>query len=131
MADAPELSSVQREAVWEALSDLFVDSPIDYAELASRLAGIPLDLLEGILFDEVAPYCAPNLLAPAPPVWSGFAREPLVLGIRDLLLRRRRSRCIALAGWLGGRIWRRLHARDWQELRQYLARQGVEASGRG
>ncbi|MBK7898955.1 MAG: hypothetical protein KA603_05450 [Azonexus sp.] len=121
------LPAQTHEEAWEALSDLFVDNEVDIAGIAARLAGIPPDLLEEILFDEVAPYCAPNLLAPVPPVWSGFAREPLLAGIKAQLQQRRHSRLRALAACLSGRFWRWRYAREWRELRQCLAR-GADAN---
>lgn len=89
MADA--LSDERREAIWEALSDAFVDSEVNYRYIASRVADVaPVELKE-IFFTEVAPHCGPNLMSPIPPVWAGFDRVELGKGIRAMQARNRGS----------------------------------------
>lgn len=65
----------QRQAVWIALSDLFLDTDVTlfYASVAKTCAESPftLDELYRILMHEVAPVCYPNLLAVVGE-WAGF-----------------------------------------------------------
>ncbi|MDW5416453.1 hypothetical protein R6242_07685 [Iodobacter sp. CM08] len=79
------MNEPSREEIWEALSDLFVDNEIDYQEIAGKVRGVDLNPLERILFEEVAPYCAPNLSVPAPSVWSGFDKAELLKGVRLII----------------------------------------------
>lgn len=70
----------RRRPVWEALSDLFLDTEIQsfLGHIARVLAesGYTDEELHGILFNEVYPACIPNLHHPAG-VWSGFHLESL------------------------------------------------------
>jgi hypothetical protein len=64
-----------RRPVWEALSDLFLDTEVSLARnwRVGILAASPYSLeeLERILIDEVHPICKYNLLSVAG-VWAGF-----------------------------------------------------------
>ncbi len=76
----PDASQIEeRLPVWEALSDLFLDTelqPHDYEYIARTLAASPYSEqeLEDILAYEVYPICKWNLFCVAG-VWSGFNRE--------------------------------------------------------
>ncbi len=78
----PHPDQGEREALWEILSDLFVDGEICWRGIIRGCVGYDPDLLRQILFDDVLPYCGPNIMAPIPPVWNGFERESLIAGIR-------------------------------------------------
>jgi hypothetical protein len=65
-----------RRPVWDALSDLFLDTELqasDHERIARVLAASPysLDEIERILFYEVYPVCIPNLWCIAGE-WAGF-----------------------------------------------------------
>lgn len=64
-----------------ALSDLFVDNEVDFKYIASVAKKFPVDTVEKILFEWVAPVCYTNLLTPAPSVWSGFDKKTLWVDI--------------------------------------------------
>lgn len=70
---AQDLAS--REPVWEALSDMFLDTDVSISRQwrAEQLAESPysIEQLEFILVDEVYPVCKYNLLSIAGE-WSGF-----------------------------------------------------------
>lgn len=87
------VASDRQEAIWEALSDAFVDRDVDYALVAKDLFGIPVAELKEIFFVEVAPYCAPNLLTVVPPIWTGFEPANLARSIREM--QAHNQRCIA------------------------------------
>lgn len=84
-------STAEREDLWYALSDLFVDSLVDWRWIMRACAGYDRNLLYRILFEEVAPYCGHNFCTPVPPVWNGFERESLIAGIHAMLQERQRS----------------------------------------
>ena len=78
----PHPDQREREALWEILSDLFVDSEICWRGIIRGCAGYEPNLLRQILFDDVLPYCGPNIITPVPPIWTGFERESLITGIQ-------------------------------------------------
>ena len=86
---AEDLAS--RRPVWEALSELFLDTDVSLARnsRAGILAASPYSLeeLERILIDEIYPICKYNLFGVAG-AWSGFDQAWLEARI----LRRLRSR---------------------------------------
>ncbi len=110
----------RREEIWEALSDLFVDNEIDYQEIADRVRGVDLNSLERILFEEVAPYCAPNLSVPAPPVWSGFDKAALLKGIRSIIENNNLHLFSRLKHRVHVAYLRRGFDGDWRELKRAI-----------
>lgn len=100
-----------------ALSDLFVDNQVDYDFIASIAKHFPLEHVEAVLFEWVAPVCYTNALAPIPSVWSGFEPDQLW---SDIVEYRRK---LAAAGFIGRRIshgrqiyLRHKFAQEWEEL---------------
>jgi hypothetical protein len=74
--NAPSEDLERRRPIWEALSDLFLDTEIDdkwLRHIAQRLADsdYTIDELKAIFFLEVFPNCYRNLLTPAGK-WTGF-----------------------------------------------------------
>ena len=105
-SDAP---TSQRTAVWIALSELWLDTELDAADLdqvARVLAASPFgaEELRWIHEAEVAPVLSRNLRATAG-VWDGFDREWLA---RECAAAARRSSGL---GARLGRAWRRAHVR--------------------
>ncbi len=112
----------RREEIWLALSDLFAGSEVEYRYLARVLHGEDMATLRDICFDEVAPVCAPNLMAPVPPVWPGFSPPSLFAAIRDSLEQRRASRFAAFSHRLR-RAYLHLRLRDlWREAEKKINR---------
>lgn len=78
----------QRQAVWIALSDLFLDTDVAifYDNIVKNCAESPYNLheLEAILNHEVAPVCYSNLLDIAGD-WAGFDEQWLVQTIMQYL----------------------------------------------
>lgn len=70
-----KLKKSEREKIWMAFSDAFVDNEVDYNNIASRIRGFNLDQLEENIFREVAPYCGVNLMSVIPVVWDFFLKE--------------------------------------------------------
>lgn len=77
--------------LWSALSEVFVDHDVDYADLARRVAGFERSRVKEAFFAEVAPVCAVNLLAPVPPVWTAFDSRWLAETIERARAARRSS----------------------------------------
>ena len=119
------LSSPERIAAWQALSDLFLDTAHDDASLAAiarqlRATGLQADEVERIYEEEVAPVCWRNLAALPGGVWSGFQREWLVDNIQ-----RHRSQPGLLHHWplvrrLRIKRWTSMTRDDWIRLRTLL-----------
>lgn len=90
---SPDRDLAARRPVWEAWSELYLDTdptPPFLDRCVERLAASPYSphALRLILWREVHPVCCWNLLAPAG-VWDGFD----VAELEEAILRRRR-------GWL-------------------------------
>jgi hypothetical protein len=90
VTEAPTLGLESRRPVWEALSSLFLDTDTSLSRSwrAQLLANSPYSIaeIETILFDEVYPVCAGNLLQVSGE-WAGFDPEWL----EQEILKRRRS----------------------------------------
>lgn len=69
----------------EALSGFFVDNEVDYRYIAKVAKAFPIEHVEKVLFEWVAPVCYTNMLTPVPEIWSGFERDRLWLDIQALL----------------------------------------------
>ena len=81
----------ERIRLWSALSEVFVDNAIDHAAIARQLIIYDRTTVQAAFFEEVAPVCHSNLLAPIPPIWTGFDSAWLaaLIVIPFLLLARR------------------------------------------
>ncbi|OCG25456.1 hypothetical protein A9G11_02195 [Gilliamella sp. wkB108] len=75
---------LSEEKLYEALSDLFVDNEIDYKQIASVAKLFPINHVELVLFNYVAPVCFYNLTTPVPPVWQGFDSDYLINEINKI-----------------------------------------------
>lgn len=101
MAATEPMDFKRRAPVWEALSELFVGRELqdyDYAAIADTLrqSGYPLDELDRILRDEVAPVFGKNLSPLAVPEMEGWTRETVVEDIQTHLARRETGLLLAL-----------------------------------
>lgn len=110
------LPPAERANIQIALADAFVDSVVDYASIAERIQGYAPEIVEEILYSEVAPVCFSNLETPVPPVWAGFQDEWLLDEIAKELRAResswvRRSFDRLKVAWLRysyGYIWKEI-----------------------
>jgi hypothetical protein len=114
---APSLELERRRPVWDALSELFLDTelqPEDHRRIARILStsGYSEPELEQILRLEVGPTLLPNLLSVAGE-WAGFdlgwLEAEILRGERHLWLR-----------WLPGVITTRVVRHDWARVRALL-----------
>ena len=56
----------ERIQLWSALSEVFVDNEVDYAFIASQVAGFDRTMVQAAFYEDVAPACYSNMLAPIP-----------------------------------------------------------------
>ncbi|MFQ2188989.1 DUF7079 family protein [Aeromonas jandaei] len=82
----------------EALSDLFVDNEFDYEYIASVARAFPVNHVEKVLFEWVAPVCYTNTLTPVPPIWTGFERNSLWAEIQRLQAREAKASFVRKLG---------------------------------
>ena len=102
------------------LSQVFVDTEIDYRAIAAQLGTADCRLLKEIFFEEVAPVCYPNLRAPVPPVWTIFDAQWLQAEIENRLARRRRSACAAIKDKILSGYLRLAFFEEWKRLEAEL-----------
>jgi len=114
-------NQLDQHQLWSALSDLFVDTNVDYKHIAEVAKNYSVEEVEFALFERVAPVCVSNMLAPVPPVCWYFDKEQLVADIESLVEKRgeqgRVGKC--LSGVMG-RLIRIVSARVWAELKNEI-----------
>lgn len=76
--------SLNEEELYLALSDLFIDNQIDYNRIAHVAKLFPIDYVEYVLFNYVAPVCYYNTVTPVPPVCYFFDRDELINKIDNI-----------------------------------------------
>lgn len=81
-----ELSHADLYKIRAALSDIFVDTGVDYPYIARQIEGYDPEQVKDILYAEVAVVCAWNLECVLPPVWTGFEPDALNRDIEQMLL---------------------------------------------
>ena len=124
------LTREERTRLWAALSDAFVDNEVDYKAIARQLAGFDLATIEVVFFEEVAPVCYSNLLAPIPPIWTAFDTAWLTETIESTQEARRSStfrrlRDQAFVAYLRYRL-----KDEWLSIERELDRQSAADAGR-
>lgn len=82
MIDTTDLSD--HRLCW-FLSKVFLDTEIDYREIAWYTRNFPLEHAEKLFFEWVAPVCHVNLMASVPEVWFMFDSDELWSRIHDEL----------------------------------------------
>lgn len=110
----------ERIKLWSALSDVFVDNHVDYAGIARQLQGYDRAAAEVAFYEEVAPACYSNLLAPIPPIWTGFDSIWLSETIERNQAARQRSGLRRLRDRLFVAYLRRALQSEWVKITQAL-----------
>lgn len=103
-----EIDIERRLPVWQALSELFLDTelqPYDHRQIAAQLreSGYSPDELRAILMNEVAPAFVPNLLSVAGEWTSWSEDEVRIIMLRSLASPLSRTIKRWVARWLFGR----------------------------
>ncbi|WP_449105243.1 DUF7079 family protein [Pseudomonas mohnii] len=118
---------LDQKILWVALSELFVDSEVDYKGVAKVARKYSIDEVEFALFERVAPVCVSNMLTPAPPIWWYFDEDQLISNIESLIKKRSGQgfvgKCISIV--VGGLI-RLICLNVWSRLK---AEMEIDASG--
>jgi len=110
----------------EALSDLFVDNQVDYDAIAAVARQFPLDHVETVLFEWVAPVCYANALAPIPPIWAGFEPEQLWCDIAEHRHQAAQAGPVRRGlSWARQCYLRRKFAQEWQTLAERMSQTPV------
>ena len=111
-------NQLEQRKLWSALSDLFVDSKVDYKQIAETVKNFSIEEIEFALFERVAPVCIGNMLAPIPPIWWYFDEEQLASDIEALVKKRAGQGVIAkCACAVQRRLIRRISSGAWAELK--------------
>jgi hypothetical protein len=118
---------LNQKILWVALSELFVDSEVDYKGVAKVARKYSIDEVEFALFERVAPVCVSNMLTPAPPIWWYFDEEQLISNIESLIKKRSgqgfAGKCISI---VVGCLMRLICLNVWSKLK---AEMEIDASG--
>lgn len=111
-------NQLEQHHLWLALSNLFVDSEVNYKYVAGVAKNYAIKDVEFALFERVAPVCISNMLAPIPPVWWYFDEEQLIADIQFLVKKRAQQgvmgRCLSA---VARRLIRLVSAKVWAELK--------------
>ncbi|MGO1254685.1 MAG: DUF7079 family protein [Alcaligenes aquatilis] len=106
----------------EALSELFVDRPVNYQAIANVAKHFSVHHVERALFEWVAPVCYSNALAPIPLIWTGFEPDQLW---RDMVAHRQARASAGLfrrvCWYAQQRFLRYYFVNEWRELSLYLS----------
>lgn len=116
MADT--LTDSRREDIWVALSNVFIDDPVDY----SRIEDVAPAKLEKIFFDEVMLYCGPQMLSVTPPTFEGFDRSEMIASIWKKLKTDRNSTFARLSKMVSKIFLRWFFRNEWKVIASELAK---------
>lgn len=122
------MSSIEeRNAVWMALSDLFVDNEVSYDHIAERVSHLTMSEVEHILFFEVAPVCMRNLLVLKPAICKGFSEEYVIPNIQHHLQRWQEEQLYQRTVRYKIKFYKVFMRHDWRKLATKIAQvQGVK-----
>lgn len=111
-----------REAVWIALSDLFVDHDINHEQIANQIAHLSISEVAQILFYEVVPVCMGNLLMPTPIVCERFSEDYVVSRVTQHLQKMQSNRFYRRTVLLKITLYRIFLKQDWLKLMARMRR---------
>ena len=105
-----------QQAVWIALSELFVDKKIEHKQIAKRVAHLPIAQIQHILFYEVAPVCMPNLLVLTPKIRQNFDEQAVITNVDKHLQNMQSDWLYRQKVLLKIRLYQLLLKRDWRKV---------------
>lgn len=105
--------SNQRQAVWMALSDLFIDNEIGYESIAERVAHLSIPEIHHILFYEVAPVCMSNLLVLTPANSKGFTEGYIFPKVEQHLQKMKTDRLYRQKVRIKSKFYKVVLKQDW------------------
>lgn len=115
-----------QEAVWVALSDLFVDNEIDHEHIARRVAHLSVSEVEHILFYEVAPICMSNLLVPISSIWQMFDENYIIKEIKQHLRKFNSNKFYHRKVRLQVKLYKILLKNDWAKVAAQIRKAHIE-----
>ncbi|WP_367103992.1 hypothetical protein [uncultured Psychrobacter sp.] len=111
-----------KEVVWMALSDLFVDHDIDHEHIANQVVHLTISEVEHILFYELAPVCMSNLLMPAPTVCERFSEGYVLSSVAQHLEKMQSNGFYRRKVLLKIKLYKIFLKRDWLKLMARMRR---------
>ncbi|MEN2751419.1 hypothetical protein AAIR29_07200 [Psychrobacter sp. FBL11] len=111
-----------RELVWMALSDLFVDHHINHEQIANQVAHLTISEVEQILFHEVAPVCMSNLLMPTPTVCEKFSENYVLSSMQQHLAKMQSNGFYHRKVLLKAKFYKVFLKQDWLKLMARMRR---------
>ncbi|MGM8889032.1 MULTISPECIES: DUF7079 family protein [unclassified Psychrobacter] len=111
-----------RELVWMALSDLFVDHRINHEHIANQVAHLTISEVEQILFHEVAPVCMSNLLMPTPTVCEKFSENYVLSSMQQHLAKMQSNGFYRRKVLLKAKFYKVFLKQDWLKLMARMRR---------
>lgn len=122
-----ETTDLSDKRLCSFLSDLFLDTEVDYKKIAWLARHYPLAHVETLLFRDVAPVCHVNLMAVIPPVWFMFDPDELWRDITQLRQNEERPGGLQkLRIWLRDKFIRWRFQEDWLRLQSVIAQINAE-----
>lgn len=123
---------LDQRRLWSVLSDLYVDTEVDYKQIAEVAKNYSIEEVEFALFERVAPVCVSNMLSPVPPVWWCFDEDQLVMDIEALIKKRAEQGVVGkYRSVVAGRLRRVISSSVWAKLKAEIERAKAEDDGAG
>lgn len=110
----------QRQAVWMALSDLFIDNEIGYESIAQRVAHLSIHKIQHILFYEVAPVCMSNLLVLRPENSKGFTEDYVLPRVEQHLKKMKTNSLYRQKIRIKAKLYRMFLKQDWLKIMEEI-----------
>ena len=110
----------QRQAVWMALSDLFIDNEIGYESIAERVAHLSIPEIQHILFYEVAPVCMSNLLVLSPENSKGFTEDYVLPKVEQHLKKMKTNSLYRQKVRIKAKLYRMFLKQDWLKIMEVI-----------
>ncbi len=110
----------QRQAVWMALSDLFIDNEIGYESIAQRVAHLGIPEIQHILFYEVAPVCMSNLLVLNPENSKGFTEDDVLPKVEQHLKKMKTNSLYRQKVRIKAKLYRIFLKQDWLKIMEEI-----------
>ena len=110
----------QRQAVWMALSDLFIDNEIGYESIAQRVAHLSIPEIQHILFYEVAPVCMSNLLVLNPENSKGFTEDDVLPKVEQHLKKMKANSLYRQKVRIKAKLYRIFLKQDWLKIMEEI-----------
>ena len=114
---------LDQRRLWSALSGLYVDTEVNYKQIAEVSKKYTIEEVEFALFERVAPVCFSNMLSPLPPIWWYFDEDQLVMDVEALIRKRATQGVVGkYRSIVAGRLRRLISLSMWGKLKAEIER---------